>query len=245
MRSSRVLALVALGVLGTAAPARAQFCVAGQFWTCFSFQVAATRVTDGSGNFLYTAVTLDVRNASGVDPFSGQSSWLTALGVYAPSDVGTASNLSVGTTGTVNDVGSAETQWSLVAFPPYLGLPSSLVLAATGSDPKQGNIMGCGTTGGATIYFNTCAPPNTGSVVFSFRTTGDWASEINQFALAAKFQTTEGSFECTSGAPGKSTPSCGVIPEPITMTLLGTGMAGMWGVGLIRRRRKNGDIESA
>ena len=35
-------------------------------------------------------------------------------------------------------------------------------------------------------------------------------------------------------------PACGttVIPEPITMTLLATGLAGMGGVGALRRRRK-------
>jgi hypothetical protein len=33
-----------------------------------------------------------------------------------------------------------------------------------------------------------------------------------------------------------------VVPEPITMVLLGTGLAGVGGAGLLRRRRKNGDV---
>jgi len=45
------------------------------------------------------------------------------------------------------------------------------------------------------------------------------------------------SYQCRTGdAPG-SEHYCEVIPEPVTMVLLGTGLAGIGGVALYRRRR--------
>lgn len=48
----------------------------------------------------------------------------------------------------------------------------------------------------------------------------------------------------TNGNGGPA--NCGntVVPEPITMVLLGTGLASMGGVGVIRRRKKDQDVES-
>ncbi len=37
-------------------------------------------------------------------------------------------------------------------------------------------------------------------------------------------------------------PECAVLPEPVTMLLIGTGLAGIGGAGLLRRRRRNGDV---
>jgi len=42
-----------------------------------------------------------------------------------------------------------------------------------------------------------------------------------------------------------SVATCTVTPEPVTMTLLATGLMGMGGAGLVRRRKKNGDVTNA
>ena len=238
MRNLRFVPLVAVGLLAAAAPARAQnFCYGGQLWTCFSYQLTVTPFLFGSD------VKLSIRNQSAPDP-TGQASWMTALAIYSPASAASAFGLNVSTTGTVGAVGSPGSQWVLSTPPPSLGLPGAVVLANTGgSDPKQGNISGCGLEGGATIYFNTCAP-NTGWVVFDFKTVTPFTGT---FDMGAKWQTALGSFECTTGAPSKSTPSCSppgqVTPEPVTMALLGTGLFGI-GMAKIRRRKKNGDVEN-
>ena len=240
MKIGKFVALAAFASVVPLSTARAQssYCYPGQLWTCFSMSVQTWDRGDG------TDVVLSVRNTSTI-PAGGQASWITAFAFSAPSDIGSASGLAVAGDGSVQVVGNPGAEWSFLEHDIGFG-QLGLVTTTSYPNPKTGAIIGCGSVaGGQTAYFNTCAPSFPGFVTFSFHTSGDWIAD--EAVVLAKFQTEWDSFECATGPAGNMrncTPT-NVVPEPVTMLLLGTGLAGMGGAGLVRRRKKNGDIENA
>ena len=121
----------------------------------------------------------------------------------------------------------------------------------------QNELSGDGDLGNTYYGFNAVntpdalAPGETGTFTFVFGEGFD--DNLDNLALGMHFREGPNSF-CDSNklyvAPDNSTTGptggfyaegCGpttVIPEPITMTLLATGLAGMGGVGALRRRKK-------
>jgi hypothetical protein len=236
MKTTRVLASLALLTAVGASTARADFkdfswlCSPGAVRTCASLQVYTTLL--GSGG---TAVTIAVRNLQGTAAWDNTGgSLISRIGLVAPNLSG-ASGLTVGSIG-AQVVGAPHGNWYL-ASPGMLGGPIELTAGIT-PGTKTGGIIGCSApSGGAPgSYFRTCG---TGWVLFSFTTTNNWSANNAEVAFLSQYwKVNNGGNECSSVDDGSGRPVCtNVVPEPITMVLLGSGLAGVGGAGLIRRRR--------
>lgn len=246
MRTLRVVATLALLSTAGASVMRADFrdfsnyCSTGAIRTCASLQVT-TNLIGGGGNG--TSVMIFVRNLQGsgygIDNTGG--SVITRIGLVAPSISG-ASGLSVSSTNA--PVGAPSLFWHL-SNPGSLGGPIELTAGITPGS-MSGGILGCNSPAGGAPgnYYRTCGAGDW--VIFQFTTTNDWSANDAQVAWLSQNYANGGSgIECDTngGAPGRE--SCvQVTPEPITMLLLGSGLAGVGGMGVVRRR-KGKDVESA
>jgi hypothetical protein len=116
-----------------------------------------------------------------------------------------------------------------------------------GGGLNNGIASGCATSGqlpsGTNLYANPC---NTSLgnlnnyVTFSFKITGTWDPTTSDISLRYANGPNGLSGECWTGtAPSGQAQNCTTVtPEPVTMTLLATGLAGMGGAGLVRRRKQ-------
>lgn len=112
-----------------------------------------------------------------------------------------------------------------------LNIDGIFVHAGADAGGMSNSIQGCEDTGSLVQpYYDTCV----GLVTFSFGTTGLSEADFNAMELAFGMRGIAGpndaSFRCFGDEciPGQ------VVPEPITMVLLGTGLVGL---GAVRRRR--------
>jgi hypothetical protein len=248
--------LSVLAVVGLTLAARAQadvkdftnYCNVVALRSCAS--VVVETAPDGNGG---TVVIMRLRNLQGTHSLDNTGgSMITNFGLTAPLITG-AANLSVTTQGAVGTVGNPVSFWKIFNTPvngavTFSAGVNTLQGGNTPSSYLRGGIMGCDNAYFVpTTYFQTCGA-NSGWVVFSFTTTNAWSANDAQIVWRAQgvvannggnkgCRSMEGAI--TSVNQWEYCAPAQVVPEPITMALLGSGLASLGGVGLFRRRRGN------
>ena len=241
-------ALLGIGTIGVLilAPPKAQaqspffdnYCIMGSLQVCASVRLAA------SGNTL----TMQIWNLEGL---LGVQHTMTSVGLYHS---GTAydwsgSILPGGFTArhfTAPGVSTNITSyWTPKGANDIRNLGGVLAELREGTSGNSG-VVGCTNPGGGTKWGTCGSFPGAPYVQFDFNLSQAFSLNDVQLRWHSQQLPDGSSLKCDTGGAG-SYPACtqNVVPEPVTMLLLGTGLAGMGGVGLVRRRKKNGDIENA
>lgn len=235
-KARRVLGLGVL-VLGVGAlPASAQtrswnVCGGSNLYTCASVGLAISGQN----------VTLRLWNLSGFY----NSSYGTIFSALGFDFVGTAQAVEGSLTMSGPTRGAdAPLPWMLSNY--GVGNLQLDMVTASGTGPDNGIANECSTLPGPPprLWVNPCALPSgdadPGWITLSFDITGEWNLEsttLNIHGINERGVQTD----CITGGPGAN---CSVVSEPITIALLGTGLLGIGGAGALRRRRRDGDIES-
>jgi hypothetical protein len=217
-----------------------EYCTTGGVKTCASVQVETQAIMGGG-----TQVFLRVRNLQGTSLFdSTAGSLLTKIGLITPHIEG-AGNLVVSTQGAAVGAGDPAGLWNIQNSPGPGNIGGVVEFSAGASNNKNGAILGCdpSNANNVTTFFRTCdSTGNTGWVVFSFTTTNSWNATDAQIAFKVQSVGPQDySLECRTDN-GSCVTTTTVTPEPLSMILMGSGLAGIAAVHR-RRRREDGLVD--
>lgn len=235
----RAVGFAALLCSASAVPAQAQWtdmlnqCSTGAIRTCASFQAQVTNLGGGRAQLQIRVRNLWAVLANGTHT----GSFLAQLGVISPDLVNVVNGNPLAVA--VEDAtatGNPGSKWKFHASTARLGEVTWGLAAGNGNGANgNGAIYGCLPSSPRPDYFTTCVGGAPGGWV-QFSLTADAPIDINQLQLAwgvmgvGKQDYSLQGRTCVAG-------NCGgeVVPEPITMVLMGTGLLG---IGAARRRRR-------